>query len=133
MLGKDRGFHDGTIFNVPRSFDFFIKGEREVNTKITKITNLALYRTLKKADSESQSRSQLVKLILQEVMEIIIEDHGVDNMKQSIQDVVEEVKYLQLLRSNVMLSFKKEIVQVVTEARTVLYEFASREEAIEMD
>jgi hypothetical protein len=28
MLGKERGFHDGTIFKVPRSFDFFIKGSR---------------------------------------------------------------------------------------------------------
>jgi hypothetical protein len=52
-----------------------------VNINFTKITNLALYRTLKKTDLESQSNSQLVKLILQEVMEIVIEDHGVENMK----------------------------------------------------
>jgi hypothetical protein len=50
----ERGFHDGTIFKVPRSFDFFIKGAREVNINFRNITNLALYRTLKKADSESQ-------------------------------------------------------------------------------
>jgi hypothetical protein len=94
MLGKERGIHDGTIFKVPKNFDLFIKGARHLNKKIMKITNLALCKTLKKADSESQFRSQLVKLILQEVTEIVIEDHGVDNMKQSIQDVVEEVKYL---------------------------------------
>jgi hypothetical protein len=80
ILGKERGIHNGTIFKVPRSFNFFIEGARQVNKKTTKIINLALYRTLKKADSESQSRSQLVKLILQEVMEIV-EDHGVENMK----------------------------------------------------
>jgi hypothetical protein len=111
MLGKERVFHNGTIFK--------------------NITNLDLYRTLKKADSESQSRSQCVKLILQEVMEIIIEDHGVDNMKQSTQDLIEEVKYLQLLMSHVMLSFEKEIVQVVTEIHSVLYEMESTEEVIE--
>jgi hypothetical protein len=43
MLDKERGFHDGTIFKVPRSFDFFIKGAREVNKNFTKITHLALY------------------------------------------------------------------------------------------
>jgi hypothetical protein len=26
MLGNERGFHNGTIFKVPRSFNFFIKG-----------------------------------------------------------------------------------------------------------
>jgi hypothetical protein len=53
MFYKERISHDGTIFKVPRSFDFFIKGATEVNTKTTKIKKLALYRTLKKADSES--------------------------------------------------------------------------------
>jgi hypothetical protein len=119
----ERGFHDGTIFKVPWSFYFFIKGAREVNINFMKITNI--YITLKKADSESHSRSQLMKLILQEVMEIIIEDHGVDNTNQSIQDVIEEVKYLQFLRSHVIISFGKDIVQVVTETRSVLYEMAS--------
>jgi hypothetical protein len=42
-----------------------------------------------------------MKLIIQEVMEIIIEDHGTDNMEQSIQYIIEEAKYLQLLRSHV--------------------------------
>jgi hypothetical protein len=74
-----------------------------------------------------------VKLILQEVMEIIIEDHGVDNIYQSIQDIIEEVKYLQLSRSHVILSFEKEIVQVVTETRSVLYKMAFTEEVIEID
>jgi hypothetical protein len=133
MFGKERGIHDGTIFKVPRSFDFSIKGTRQVNNKSMKITNLDLYRTLKKADSESQSRSQLMKLILQEVMGIIIEDHGVHNMKQSIQDIVEEVKYLQLIRSHVILSFDKDIVQFVTETRSVLYEMSSTEEVIGID
>jgi broad-specificity NMP kinase len=41
------------------------------------------------------ARNKLVKLILQEVVEIIIEVHGVDNMNQSIQDIIEEVKYVQ--------------------------------------
>jgi hypothetical protein len=72
MLEKERVIKDRTIFKVPRSFNLFIKGAREVNINFLKITNLALHRTLKKADSESQSQSQLVKLILQEVMEIII-------------------------------------------------------------
>jgi hypothetical protein len=80
MLGKERGIQYGTIFKDPRSFDFFIKGAREVNINFTKIKNLTLYRTLKKSDLESQSRSQLVKIILQEVMEIVIEDHGVDRI-----------------------------------------------------
>jgi hypothetical protein len=103
-----------------------------VTINFTKIRNMALYRTLKKADLESQSQSQLVKIILQEVMEIIIEDHGVENMKRSIQDVIEEVKYLQLLSSHVILSFEKEIVQVVIETRSVLYEMASTEQVIEI-
>jgi hypothetical protein len=55
-------------------------------------------------------------------MEFNIEDQGVEHMHQSIQDVLEGVKYLQLLRSHVMLSFDKEIVQVVTETRSVLYD-----------
>jgi hypothetical protein len=92
-----------------------------------------VYRTLNKDDSEYQPRSQVVKLILQEVMEIVIEDHGVENMKQSIRDVIEGVKYLQLLRSHVILSFGKEFVQVVAETRSVLYEMASTEEVIEID
>jgi hypothetical protein len=81
---KRKGIPRRTIFKVPRSFDFFIKGAREVNIKFTKITNLALYRTLKKADSEFQSQSQLVKFTLQEVMGIIIEDHGVENIRLDI-------------------------------------------------
>jgi hypothetical protein len=102
MFDTERGFHE-----VPRSFDFFIKGAREVYINFTKIMNIALYIIPKKADSESQSRSQLVKLILQGIMEIIIEDRGVDNMNQSIQDITAEFKYLQLLRSHVILSFEK--------------------------
>jgi hypothetical protein len=69
-------------------------------------------------------------------MEIIIEDHGVHgvyNMNQSIQDMIEEVKYLQLLRYHVILSFEKEIVQAVTETPSVLYEMASTEEFNEID
>jgi hypothetical protein len=96
-----------------------------VNIKFTKITNLALYRNLKKADSEFQSRSQLVKLTLQEVMGIIIEDHGVENMIQSTQDIIEEVKYLQLLRSDQILFFEMGSVQLVTETHSVLYEITS--------
>jgi hypothetical protein len=49
------GIQDGTIFKVPKSFDLFIKGAREININFTKITNLALYRILKKSDLESQS------------------------------------------------------------------------------
>jgi hypothetical protein len=104
-----------------------------VNIQFTKITNLALYRTLKKAHSEFQSQSQLVKLTLQEVMGIIIEDHGVENMIQSIQDIIEEVKYLQLLRSDQILFFEMGSVQLVTETHSVLYEMASTECAIEID
>jgi hypothetical protein len=51
MLDKESGIEDRTIFKVPRSFVFFIKGAREVKTIFTKITKLALYRTWKKADS----------------------------------------------------------------------------------
>jgi hypothetical protein len=47
-------------------------------------------------------------------MKIIIEDHGVENINQSIQYIIEEVKYLQFLRFHVILSFEKDIVQVVT-------------------
>jgi hypothetical protein len=43
------------------------------------------------------------------------------------------VKYLQLPRSHVILSFEKEIVQVVTGSRIVLYEMASTEEVIKID
>jgi hypothetical protein len=78
-------------------------------------------------------KNNTVMVILKEVMEIGIEDNGVENMKQSIQYAVEEVKYLQLLRSHVILSFEKEIVQVVTETRSVLYEMASTEKVIEID
>jgi hypothetical protein len=48
MLGKEREFHDGTIFKAPRSFNFFIKGAKELNINVTKITNLVVYRTLRK-------------------------------------------------------------------------------------
>jgi hypothetical protein len=50
IIDKERGIEDGTTFNIPRSFNFFIKGAREVNINFMKITNLAVYRTLKKAD-----------------------------------------------------------------------------------
>jgi hypothetical protein len=63
----------------------------------------------------------------------MIEDHGVDNMKQCIQYIIEEVTYLKLLRSHVIFSFEKEIVQVVTETHSVMYEMASTEYVIGID
>jgi hypothetical protein len=54
-------------------------------------------------------------------------------MKKSIQDFIEEVEYLQLLRSHVIFSFEKEFVQVVIETRSVLYEMSSTEEVIKID
>jgi len=125
MCNKERGFEDGTMFKVPRSFDFFIKAAGEVNSDYSKITKLALYKTLKNADSESKSRSQLSKLIMQEVMDLTIEDHGIDDDAESIEDIVAQVKQVQLLRSHIIFPFENEIVQVVTETRSVLYETAS--------
>ena len=54
-------------------------------------------------------------------------------MDLSIQEIIEEVKYLQHLRPHVTLSFEKEIVQVVTETHSVLYEMAKMKEIIEID
>jgi hypothetical protein len=56
-------------------FDFFIRGERRVVNDFRKITDLAIYRSIKKYGPDDQSRSQLLKLILDEAMEIIIKNH----------------------------------------------------------
>jgi archaellum component FlaC len=77
---------------------------------------------LKRSGSGSQSHNQLLKIILQE--DIIFKEGGLDIMDGSIQDVIDEVEELQLLRSLVSFSFKKEIIQGVTEIRSILYEVA---------
>jgi hypothetical protein len=78
---KERGLEDETIFNVLKMFDLFIRGERRMaDEDFRKITDLAIYRSIKKIKTSGpyiyQSLSQLLKLIMNEAMEIIIESHG---------------------------------------------------------
>jgi hypothetical protein len=75
----ERGFEDETIFIVPKIFYFFLRGERRVSDDFRKISDLAIYHSIKKTKIFGPfidpSRSQLLKLILDEAMEIIIENH----------------------------------------------------------
>jgi hypothetical protein len=87
-----------------------------------KITNLAIYRSIKKYGPEEQSRSQLLKLILEESMKIVIENDGEKKLDGTIQDVRNGLKELQLLGAQVSFPFETAIIQVITETQWVLYE-----------
>jgi hypothetical protein len=116
------GFEDETLFIVTQRFDFFIRGERHVVYDFRNITDLAIYRSIKKYGSEDQSRYQILKNILEEGMGIVIENHGEKKLDGTIQDVRNGVKELQLLRSQVSFPFEMAIVQLITETQCVLYE-----------
>jgi hypothetical protein len=75
-----------------------------------KITDLEIYRSIKKYGREDQSRSQLSKLIMEESMEIVIENHGEKKLYGTIQDVRNGVKELQLLRAKVSFPFDTAII-----------------------
>jgi hypothetical protein len=60
---KERGFEDKNLVIVPKMFDFFIRGERRVAYDFRKITDLDIYRSIKKSGPDDQSRSQRLKLI----------------------------------------------------------------------
>jgi hypothetical protein len=70
----ETGFEDENLFIVPQKFDFFIRGERRVAYDFQKITDLDIYRSIKKSGPEDQSRSQILKLILEEAIEIVMEN-----------------------------------------------------------
>jgi hypothetical protein len=72
MTHKEKGFEDKTLFIVPKMFAFFIRGEKYVTYNFQKITDLAVYRSIKKSGPDDQSRSQLLKLIVEEAREILI-------------------------------------------------------------
>jgi hypothetical protein len=119
---KEKGSEDNIFFIVPKMFDFFIRGERRVAYDFRKITDLAIYLSIKKSGPDDQSRSQLSKLILEEAMEIVIENHGENKLDGTIQDVRNGVKELQLLGAQVPFPFETEIIQVITETQCVLYD-----------
>jgi hypothetical protein len=119
---KERGFEDKTLFTVPKMFDFFIRGEIRVAFYFRKITDLAIYRYINKSDTDDQSRSQPLKLILEEAMEITIENRGENKLDGTIQDVINCVKELQLLMAQVPFPFEMEIFQMITESQCILYE-----------
>ena len=118
----ERGFEDGTLFYVPKMYDFFIRGERRVAYDFLKITDFAIYGSIMKSRSEEKSRSQLLEIIVKDAMEIVIESHRAKKLKGTMKDVREGVKDLQILRANISFPFETEIIQVITETQGVLYE-----------
>jgi hypothetical protein len=56
------------------------------------ITDLDIYHSIKKSGPEDQSRSQLLKLILEEAMEIVIEDHREKKFDETIPYVEKHSK-----------------------------------------
>jgi hypothetical protein len=103
-------------------FDFFIRGERRVVYDFRKITHLAIYRSIKKSGPGDQLRSQLLKLILEETTEIVIENQREKKLDGTIQEFRNGVKELQLLRAQVPFPCETEIIQVIIETQCVLYE-----------
>jgi hypothetical protein len=63
-----------------------------------KIADMAIYRPIMKSGPDSQSRSWLLKLIVEEAIEIITENHRERKLEGIIQDVRDGVKQMQLLR-----------------------------------
>jgi hypothetical protein len=103
-------------------FQLFIRGERRVVYDFRKITDLAIYRSIKKSGPYDQLQSQLLKLIMEEATEIVIENHGEKKLDGTIQDIRDGVKELQLLRAQVSFSFETDIILVIAETQCVLYE-----------